>query len=133
MATKNPFKNINMMTKEQYAGLPVLNRGDLYAISGSGISLPSNRYIDLTLGASDTRYTAPADGYFAIRKETNNTNQWVGFTNDSAAGMQSFSWTPNKEGGVHIFIPAKKGDSVGVGYTAGGPLQMFRFIYAEGE
>lgn len=34
----------------------------------SGWAMPSNRYIDLTLGASGATYTAPADGYVCIRQ-----------------------------------------------------------------
>ncbi len=32
----------------------------------SGLGMPSNRYIDLTLGASGATYTAPANGYIFL-------------------------------------------------------------------
>lgn len=30
------------------------------------MAMPSNKYIDLTLGASGSTYTAPANGYFQL-------------------------------------------------------------------
>ena len=35
---------------------------------GGALSMPSHTYDTLTLGASGTTYTAPADGYFLICK-----------------------------------------------------------------
>lgn len=44
-----------------------INQYDMNVLSA--MSMPSNKYIDLTLGASGTKYTAPANGYFMLRKK----------------------------------------------------------------
>ena len=43
----------------------------------SQLSMPSNKYIDLTLGASGTTYTAPANGYFFVEKISGASNEWL--------------------------------------------------------
>ena len=94
-------------------------------------AMPSNRYIDLTLGASGTTYTAPADGYVYLWKETDATNQFITLTNNSN-GLAIHQWASLIGGGCAGYVPVKKGDIVSITYTAGGTTNMFRFIYAEG-
>lgn len=107
----------------------------------SDYGMPSNKYINLTLGASGTKYTAPANGYFAISKITNGTNQNVTLRNTGKDGS-STTWgthvlmrcmNPISGGSACAFIPASKGDIVEVSYSAGGALESFSFIYAQGE
>ena len=102
----------------------------------SGYSMPSNKYIDLTLGASGTTYTAPANGYFYAQGNFNNANGWFVFYNGS------FAAASNANSGTYAcycVIPCKKGETVQADYnhspfnsTASG-TPLFRFIYAEGE
>lgn len=99
----------------------------------SGWAMPSSVYDNLTLGASGTDYQAPADGYFDVFKSTNANNQYFTLTNASAGQMTSHAWCPSSGGGCACFMLAKKGDTVHVTYTAGGTLNYFRFIYAEGS
>lgn len=47
-------------------------------------AMPSEKYIDLTLGASGTVYTAPANGYYALAKSANGAMQMVGIYRNSA-------------------------------------------------
>lgn len=130
MATRVPFKNINMMTKEQYAGLGTLSNDSLYAISSSGFGKPSGRYIDLSLGASATTYTAPADGWFFVEKNTTAAGQRLIFT---TANMEQESIAHTSGNWVGGFVPVKKGGTCQISYTAGGATRLFRFIYDEGE
>ena len=99
---------------------------------GSGLSMPSSRNIDLTLGASGSSYTAPANGWFVINKKTNAQNQYVymGCTENS---MRVSNRVYLSDVFIELFLPAKKGDVVKVTYSAGGELSYFKFIYAEGE
>lgn len=94
-------------------------------------AMPSNRYIDLTLGASGTTYTAPADGYVYLWKETDATNQFITLTNNSN-GLAIHQWVSLVGGGCAGYVHVKKGDIVSITYTAGGTTNIFRFIYAEG-
>lgn len=112
---KQPFRAIDYSDKSE--------------ISGWG--MPSNKYIDLSLGASGTYYTAPANGYFTIDKQTSGTNQYIQFINTSVQLATSIQ-APGTYN-IRAFVPVKKGQQLKVNYTAGGEVVWFRFIYAEGE
>ena len=95
----------------------------------SGLGMPSNMYIDLTLGASGTQYTAPANGYFYIGK---NVTAWQYFQiENNTKGYTIRNWS---SAGTIVFIaPASKGDICKTVYNAAGGTDFFKFIYAEGD
>lgn len=96
-------------------------------------SFPSNRYIDLELGASGTEYTAPANGSYYIDKMGNN-GTWVGFINFGITNTYNYAITiPIYNTNGVALLPVKKNDKVIVNYNAAGRLNRFVFIYAEGE
>lgn len=121
-----------MLSKDTYDGIMEPDKGELYVISGSGFGFPSNRYIDLELGASGTNYTAPANGWFYIRKGSTATLQYVYMLNENTT-ISTNVQTPANGSFLDTTIAVKKGDTVNVQYTLGGTTQFFRFIYAEGE
>lgn len=95
-------------------------------------AMPSNRYIDLTLGASGTVYTAPANGWFAILKSATSTKQYMQCRNNTTGlGIETHATSDNTA--FRQFIPAAKGQQVVFSYTAAGTLTFFRFVYAEGD
>ena len=94
----------------------------------SGWSMPSNRYINLTLGASGSTYTAPANGYFSWYCYQNN-NGYI-FVQSSASLLPNR--VANSSNDVAGFIPVRKGDIVYVEYNNLG-FNRLRFIFAEGE
>ena len=94
-------------------------------------AMPSDKYIDLTLGANGSSYTAPADGYVYLWKVSNAADQYITLTNRSN-GLAIHQWTPLNGGGCAGYIPVSKGDIVDYTYTAGGAVNIFRFIYANG-
>ena len=112
----------------------VATKTDMLQASGAG--MPSNRYIDLTLGESGTVYTAPANGYFVLVKVawTSSTtsvdpkyieaiNQQTNFVDYSTANYQF---------ACCVSCPAKKNETVYIGYDCIGNTMFFGFIYAEG-
>lgn len=96
-------------------------------------AMPSDKYIDLTLGASGTTYTAPADGWISFAKKLTATGQFVNLSNDTI-GMATMGCNASDGygGNTSCFIPCKKGDKVVTWYTAGGDFLVLKFIYAEG-
>ena len=92
---------------------------------------PSNRYVDLTLGASWSQYTAPADGYICLRK-AGNSDEYIKILNTTS---QIGSMGISRAGGFDIPVTVKvsKGDIVQVAYTASGATNYFRFVYANGS
>lgn len=94
-------------------------------------AMPSDKWVDLTIGASGTTYTAPADGYFTY------------MDNSSGVGLACLAnWNNGLVNGINapastwirrVFLPAKKGDVVELLYENGGTSQIFRFVYANGS
>lgn len=109
---------------------------DLTNVDNSGnilmakASMPSATYDNLTLGASGTEYTAPADGWISFVKQATG-NQYFQFTNQTA------NWFNNVNGSngqyISILCPVKKSDVFKIAYDLGGGTAQFRFIYAQGS
>ena len=125
------LKNVNLLSKEQYNGITPAS-DELYAISGSGFGFPSNRYEDLTLGASTSTYTAPANGYFYISANGTASNNWIEMFNTTSSGFARGVYGTAAWQFKHA-IEAKKKDVIRISYSNIGTPSTFRFIYAEGE
>lgn len=95
----------------------------------SGASMPSNRYIDLTLGASGSTYTAPANGWvsaniFNITKAGYLYLYCNGYVDEKRVSISGVALTTT--------IPVVKGSEITLRYDADGTKQL-KFIYAEGD
>lgn len=111
-----------------------VDRNDSTWIAAQG--MPSERYIDLTLGGNGVGYTAPANGYFTLDKKATASGQYIdlkSFFNDSVPHLECMTFAPGSGYGVGGFMPVRKGDRVHISYTAAGEVIYFRFVYAEGE
>ena len=111
-------------------GEQLATKTDMLQASGAG--MPSNKYIDLTLGASGSTYTAPANGWVRFAYKVTSQGGWgslVNNTNNLWTALPGNYYT----GGVHsVFVPVKKGDSYTIQY-GGSTGESLRFIYAEGS
>ena len=117
--------------QQALSGKADTNLGNLSAAGkdlASGLGMPSSKYINLTLGASGTTYTAPANGYYAMYKSAS-TGQYIIFETNYCKLVSASSPVDNS---VSLLIPVKKGDVIKCLYTASGTIGLFRFIYAEG-
>jgi len=97
----------------------------------SGLGMPSGRLITLTLGASGSRYTAPASGWFCLEKEATAANQYI-YIGISGVAFGTIQYSTGSYQLEQIF-PVKKGQEIVINYNLGGTTQGFRFVYAEGE
>lgn len=128
---------------EQTAGLNAelfnnkldLNASNLSAQGMSyiaGMGMPSNKYINLTLGASGSQYTAPANGWYNIARRVNAQAQYVDLVNNTTGFFVSMQ--KDTGGMIRINAPVRKGDILQIDYTAaGGSYDFFRFFYAQGS
>ena len=98
----------------------------------SGLSMPSDKYIDLTLGASGTTYIAPANGWVSFRKIAGAPNLFIELINYNSNIFVS-NEAAFAESGIQIYLPVKKNDVFETKYNATGANIAFRFIYAQGE
>ena len=95
------------------------------------VSFQSNKYIDLTLGASGATYTAPADGYYILNKSATGSNDNIYMVNNSNGYARKYFSAA--AGHVWCDIPVKKGDVINIQYTTPGTTNVFRFYYNEGS
>lgn len=95
-------------------------------------SFPSNKYIDLTLGASGTTYTAPANGWYSVAlATTSSSGGWCYLINVTAQLTQHCSWHANA-GTMYNFMPVGKGDILQLKYGNATAKKLI-FSYAQGE
>jgi hypothetical protein len=106
-------------------------RDKIDALQGSGVGMPSSKYTELTLGATGTQYTAPANGWVSLNKVCGGSGQYINMTN-KANGMSIAFVAINSNNTLACYLPVQKGQVFTVGYTASGTTNHFRFIYAEG-
>lgn len=95
-------------------------------------SLPSDKDIDLTLGASGSTYTAPANGWVHIDKTATATGQYIALINIMTK-INEIKIAVQAGNTLTGYIPVSKDETIRVDYTSGGKTNQFRFYYAEGE
>ena len=119
--------NVNFMSQDRFNTIGETSNSEMYLVEGG--FFPSDKYEDLTLGATGTEYTAPADGWFVINKSHTAAGQYVTFKNEkNNVGYTLFGH--NASGGLLISCPCLKGDTVTLTYTTAGATTAFRFVYA---
>lgn len=105
----------------------------------SAMGMPSDKYIDLTLGSTGSKYNAPANGWFSLRwwSTASPTSYFNLVNSNNGIGMLL---VPNQGAAYEqrLFVPAKKGDNIVLAYgniepASGTHVKHFRFNYAEGE
>lgn len=103
----------------------------------SSWGFPSNRYIDLELGASGSTYTAPANGWYYLQKISGANNQHSSILalkdGETATEYMALGWTPMGNNGNVNMLKVPKGKKVEIHYNLTGATEIFRFIYAEGS
>lgn len=91
------------------------------------MGVPSETYVDLTLGANGAAYTAPADGYVYVSKASSDGDHLQ--INQGSMAVNSFS--PKSGASLKLWFPVRAGGFT-VSYSSGGTSATFRFVYAEG-
>ena len=91
--------------------------------------MPSSTLENLTLGASGSTYTAPANGFLFLSKEATVAGQFIQFS-DGVSYPKVYSSGATT---VSLLYPCRKGVAITINYSADGSTNAFRFIYAEGS
>lgn len=101
----------------------------------SGWSAPGKNYVEISLGASGTQYTAPANGWFAFGKRASAVGQYLNVMYDSPSSFGAWSDVSAGASGNILghLVQVMKNQKVTVNYSAGGDTTISRFIYANGE
>lgn len=97
----------------------------------TGYAFPSNRFVDLNLGANGAAYTAPANGWYILQKTSGAAGEYL-ILISSSNKMRSDTWSSGGNQYSALFLPVRKGEKVNAHYTFSGKTNVFRFVYAEG-
>ena len=98
--------------------------------------MPSNYYVELTLGASGTTYTAPANGWVTVGARSNGSNAYINTMGSSAPLISSYEIRGYQAGTyMSLVFPVVKGEVFKINYNnfQSDPETIFRFVYAQGE
>lgn len=99
--------------------------------SRDNISMVPGNFIDLTLGASNSKYIAPANGYLVFQKSSNAANQEIRLTNLNNRLVGYANTEASTGRALGCTVPCKKGDTILIFYSAGGNTEYFRFVCAK--
>ena len=116
-----------------YANIDLTNLSEKGKELITDFTAPSQRNIDITLEASGSKYTAPANGYVFVNMSSNTENSWFMLYNETAHIGSGFNITPTSIDPNKIFVPVKRDDVVLYKYSDNQTLQEFKFIYLGGE
>lgn len=107
-----------------------LNYSDTGYSVMAGASMPSNTYIDLTLGASGATYTMPSNGWLYCSADVTGSNGFMYIYNTT----RKYAMQTTVISGVNqnTTVPVCKDDVISISYI-GCTLVKARFIYAQGS
>lgn len=148
-ASGNIMKPVTVIASEFKSGdntaqYEVVNKSPNNNVYMAHMAMPSDKFINLELGASGTTYTAPADGYFILTGALP-TSSDVGHVtlinrlNTTSGTDGKFTvrcygvGVPNVGTGLYASIPAKTGDNVVAAWAGKATATILRFIYAVGS
>jgi len=101
----------------------------------AGYAMPSNTYKTLTIGASGTTYTAPANGYYYAygKWNANAASMWMVNTSITTLTPTWYAQT-GQNGSAYgaVVIPVKKNDVIRFEYYST-TVQALAFIFAQGS
>lgn len=93
-------------------------------------AMPSDKYINLTLGSSGTSYTAPADGYVCFYMSQPSEHWLQVYLSNETARLRVRTYQNTND--IACWLPVSKGDIFYLEYTYNSGSYQFRFIYAQG-
>lgn len=114
-------------TSDNTFRLPLLNGSE---------DVVSDKYDDLTLGATGTEYIAPANGYIYIEKVSGTSGAYMNIEMKDKNDNYLFSSGMNAPGSSNysrIYLPIQKGYKFYFYYSMTGETRYCRFIYAQGN
>lgn len=112
------------------ADISFSNVNDTAKILMSGMGMPSNTYIDLSLGAAGSTYTAPTNGWVYWRFSI----QGNGYAEIGSGSRSLLLQLFDGGQGIHA-LPVNKGETFSVQYQSitFPSYTFFRFFYAKGS
>lgn len=116
---------------ETVGGTPLARAGDMpVPLDFCNAAMPSGHTVDLTLGSSDTTYTAPADGYVYFVVAATAANNYARILAGSF-GIEQRSVAADNW--LRLMMPIRAGATYRIEYSSGATVKYFKFIYCQGS
>jgi hypothetical protein len=97
----------------------------------ASMGMPSDKYINLTLGASGSTYTAPANGWVYFNKDNGDAGNWILLLHNDCL---LYDTTVNTGHATSVILPINKGYTFQAHYGLNNHSNVrFRFYYAQGS
>ena len=95
---------------------------------------PSGKMLNLTLGATQTNYYAPANGWIFLDKTATAEGQYIQYLCYSNGILTTYEFVRAiKSSTLQLLFPVFKGQQFKIVYDAAGSTNNFKFIYDKGE
>lgn len=117
---------------QNFANKDFSNIDDTAKITIAHNAMPSSAYDSLTVGASGTTYTAPADGYVFASGTVDVNSLWSFVDLSASTGISSRCLASTGSLGMKVFIPLRKGQQFSFNYQNANNLTL-TFKYAVGS
>ena len=96
-------------------------------------SMPSSKYVILTVGSSGTGYVAPANGYLFFKRRSSTEGNYIEIK-DMDDGLSTIIYAADGDNLMGVFLPLRQGQTGAIYYSGTNTNdQELRFVYAEGE
>ena len=122
--------DINTTNDRKYFFLRPNGEISWYGYLISQLSMPSNKYIELEIGANNFIYTSIANGYLAFHATSTQSSSgaFILLFNENT-GVSSNIISTGLNQGLICFIPISKGQQIKVSY-GGVSIDYLRFVYS---
>ena len=119
------------------ADIDLSNINNTAKIRMSGMGMPSETYVNLTLGASETEYVAPANGWVQLTQAFTTTAYiLIATVYDTKDGLCMMSISSSATV-LNAYLPVSKGETFKISYSGtlntSSSENRFEFIYAVGS
>lgn len=125
------YNGIGIIGGTWLSGYTWLCKEPIFANHPTG--LPSTKFVSLSLGASESEYIAPADGWFYISASIQSSSQYgyvifrVDKNSINVYTKESYATKPQV---IQDIFPVKKGVTVKITYGGIDSVNRFQFVYA---
>lgn len=98
----------------------------------TSFAFPSGTITNLSVGSSETVYTAPADGWFCFSNRIQTAGYLIGLysVDKSVTAFSAAGAIPGVS--IRVYVPCSKGGRVGIYYDGTLVESSLTFVYAEG-
>lgn len=145
--TLTPGTGINIDSNNVISSAEYTNKANIDAsnFTSEGTTFISNlgfpdslRYESLSIGASGTTYTSPANGWILAHFATSGTNSniVIRFYNNTSVMIRNVTWCNPSNSAITNMVPVSKGDIVMINYVnvnISATNSILYFLYAEGN